>query len=213
MIAASLELLDTDVLRSLAYGLAGALALVWYGRETRTGVPEHWPRYWLLSAAMLLTMGMTRLGGFGDLVSELGREQVRSSGWYEGRRVLQAGIVAVVTGVWLVSVLVAILRVPPRRRRYLPHAVVVSAVVAFAFVRLVSLHQIDSLLYRRDVAGARVVAVVEVLLLACVVPATFIWARFPGRASTGGRDPVGSEPGASVSRPAGRPGDPPTQGR
>jgi hypothetical protein len=207
-----LEFLDTDVARSLAYGLAGGLALVWYVRERRGGVPEHWPRYWLLSALVLVTMGITRLGGVGELFSELGREQARSSGWYEDRRGLQAFVVAAVAGVWFVSVLVAIWRVPPRRR-YLPHAVVVSAVAAFAFVRLVSLHQIDGLLYRRDVAGARVVALVEVMLLACVVPATLGWARFPSRATPAGRGPGRSGPEASVSRPAGPPGGPPTRER
>ena len=161
------NVLDSGSLRVAAYCLLAALAAYWYARErVAPPSPARWPTYWLLTAFLLLSMGVGRAGAIGDLVSELGREQARSSGWYEGRRSIQAVAVAVIAGAWVVSVVLAIWRVPPRRRRYLPSVVVVSTLVMFATVRLVSLHQIDTVLYRRDIGGIRIVALVELMLLA-----------------------------------------------
>jgi hypothetical protein len=75
-------------------------------------------------------------------------------------------VVAVVGAAWLVSVLVSIWRIPERRRRYLPMTVVVLTVGAYVAVRTVSLHQIDSLLYRTEVADLRVGTLLEYVLLA-----------------------------------------------
>jgi hypothetical protein len=159
--------LDSGSLRVAAYCLLAAQAFYWYVRERGAPrSPARWPTYWLLTGFLSLSMGVGRAGAIGDLVSELGREQARSSGWYEGRRSIQAIAVAVIAGAWVIGVIIAIWRVPPRRRRYLPSVVVVSTLVMFAMVRLVSLHQIDTVLYRRDIAGVRIVALVELLLLA-----------------------------------------------
>jgi hypothetical protein len=70
-----------------------------------------------------------------------------------------------------VTVLVALWRVPERRRRYLPTAIVVFSLQCYAAIRLVSLHHVDALLHRSELNGARLGALVEIggLLLTILV--------------------------------------------
>lgn len=163
-----IDALDSNALRVGAYLVAAAVAMWWGARERRYPDEQRvgsWPLYWFISAAVLAIMGLARSLGVAEVLGEVGREQARSGGWYDARRAFQAAAVGVVATVWMTTVVLAILRVPPRRRRYLPHVVMLSAIVAFAGIRLISLHHIDTLLYRRDIGDVRVVAIVELLLL------------------------------------------------
>ncbi len=186
------DLLDSGALRVAAYMAVAVLAGVWWWRERRW-IERHdvdwWPRYWLLTALLLAVLGVGRSSALGDLISDIGREQARAGGWYDTRRTVQLVVVVGVAVVWVAGVALAILRIPPRRRRYLPHVIAVSGIVAFAAIRLVSLHQIDSVLYRTDVGGIRVVALVELGLLAATALITVATARFPrGDATLGSQD-------------------------
>jgi hypothetical protein len=91
---------------------------------------------------------------------------------------------AIIGGIWFVTVVIALWRVPARRRRYLPAALSVFTLMCFIGVRLISLHGIDALLYRRDLGGARFGAVVELALLGVAVLLT---AFPPPMGSVGGR--------------------------
>ncbi|TFH17352.1 MAG: hypothetical protein E4H05_06375 [Acidimicrobiales bacterium] len=176
------DLLDSNAFRVAVYVLVALLSLWWGVRERRwvtTHAVDWWPFYWFMSAALLGAMGIARASAFGDVLGEIGREQARSGGWYDTRRTMQAVLVIGVAVVWLLGVAVAVLRVPPRRRRYLPHVILLSTILAFAAIRLVSLHQVDTVLYRRDVAGVRIVALVELGLLAANVVVMLTTARFP----------------------------------
>jgi hypothetical protein len=163
--------LDSGWLRVLGYGVV-AIACVVAGvveqRRTPRG-PELWPAFWFSTAVVLALMGLARAGDFGDLIAGVGRREAEEHGWYEVRRSYQAAAIGIVASIWAMVVIVAVWRVPERRRRYLPAAVVVVTLVCFAAARMISLHQVDSLLYRRDVAGVRVVAVIELALLALML--------------------------------------------
>ena len=151
-----------------AYVFATAVALVSWWRERRRagGDPGLWPTFWLLTAAFFLAMAVARATDLGGLATELGREQAVQHGWYADRRRVQALGAIVVGAAWLVTVAIALWRVPARRRRYLPAALSVFTLMCFIGVRLISLHQIDGLLYRRDLGGAQFGSVVELGLLA-----------------------------------------------
>jgi hypothetical protein len=69
-------------------------------------------------------------------------------------------------------VVVALWRVPERRRRYLPMAIVSFSLMCYAGIRVVSLHQVDTVLYRRHIAGAKVGSVVEILGIATAIVVT-----------------------------------------
>ena len=129
------------------------------------GVRHLWPRFWFGTAALLLVMAFGRALDTGHLLAELGRRQARADGWYEDRRSVQAPIVGLIAATWGVAVLAAIWRVPERRRRYLPAFLVTFSLACFGGIMLVSLHQVDAVLLRRDVAGVHVGVVIELALL------------------------------------------------
>ncbi|MGH9133653.1 MAG: hypothetical protein ACRDZZ_06930 [Ilumatobacteraceae bacterium] len=172
---------DSNWLRVLGYGIAAAASLHAGLRERRRQslAPgrDLWPAFWYLTAALLAVMAVGRAADIGGLVSEFGRREARAEGWYEVRREYQAAAVASVTAVWLIAVVVAIWRVPERRRRYLPVALVMFTLVCFAGVRIISLHHVDTLLYRRGVGGVRFVAIVELTGIALAILATY-WYPF-----------------------------------
>ena len=177
------ELLDSGELRLVGYIVAAAAAIGVGGRERRSVAKvdrDLWPTFWFLSALLLLAMGVARAVDLGDIISDVGRERAESSGWYESRRWFQAATVGTVATIWGISVVVAIWRVPERRRRYLPAAIVMFTLVCFASVRIVSLRHIDALLYNRDLSGVRVVAVAELALLATTIT-TMFWFPFTRR--------------------------------
>ena len=149
------DLIDSNAFRVVVYLLVALLSLWWGVRERRwvaTHAVDWWPFYWFMSAALLTAMGIA-----GPAHSET------SSARSVANRPAQAGGTT-------------------RDARYLPHVILLSTILAFAAIRLVSLHQVDTVLYRRDVAGVRIVALVELGLLAATVLVTLTTARFPRNA-------------------------------
>jgi hypothetical protein len=165
---------DSEGVRVAAYLLATAVALVTWVRERRHARNNStlWPTFWLLTAAIFLVMAIGRAIDLGDLLTRIGRDQAYAQGWYDNRRKIQALVVGGVGAVWLITVAVALWRVPARQRRYLPAAIAVFTLMCFVGVRAISLHQIDSLMYRRELAGAQIGTVGELTLLALAVVLT-----------------------------------------
>ena len=167
--------LEAGWVRVVAY-LVAATAALWAGwreRPHRRDNPDLWPTFWFLTAGLLLVMGLARLGDVAGWLADLGRQEALSEGWYEGRRSYQALAIALLGFVWFVAVVVVLWRVPERRRRYLPMALVMFTIAAFAGVRMISLHQADALLYRRGIAGVQFSALIELSLLVLATLATF----------------------------------------
>jgi hypothetical protein len=161
------DLLNSNGLRVTAYLAASFVCALAFWRERndrrRTFL---WPSFWLLTAILFLAMGVARSSDLPSLVTEAGRSEAARTGWYESRRPLQALVVMLVSGCWLVTVVVAIWRVPERRRRYLPTAVMAFTLICFAAIRAVSLHHVDQVLYNRPVHGVRIAALLELAGLA-----------------------------------------------
>ena len=158
---------DSNWLRAAGY-LAVAVTCCLGGLRERRNDRDRsilWPSFWFLTAGVFLAMGLGRLSDFGDLLTALGRQEAVQSGWYANRRKYQAMAVGALCAIWFVTVLISLWRVPERRRRYLPMALVTFTVACFAGVRLVSLHGIDGLLYRRQILTMKFATVVELLLI------------------------------------------------
>jgi hypothetical protein len=171
------ELADSNVVRVVAYLVVAATCCVAGVRELRGDRrgTSLWPPFWFLTAAVFVAMAVGRATDLAEVVADVGRREAVAAGWYEGRRRYQAMVVGAFFGAWFVTVVIALWRVPERRRRYLPMALLTVTIVCFAAIRLVSLHQIDAVLYRRQVMGAKFGAVVELILLA-VAAALSLWA-------------------------------------
>ena len=176
-----ITLVNSGWLRTLGYLLAAGAAFIVGRREVRSRDigSGWWPHIWFLAAGILLAMALARGSDLVHLLPDLGRQRARSEGWYADRRELQAVVIAAVAAVLVGAVAVALWWVPANRRHYLPEAIVVLALVAFAGVRLVSMHQVDVLLYRRRFEGVKLDAVIELAVLTAAIVVPFRHERGP----------------------------------
>jgi len=167
--------MNSHWLRVIGYVALVVLALVARRRERARAseVDGVWPPFWLLTAGFLAVMALGRAGDIGSLLGDLGRGRAADSGWYETRRPVQAAVVVTLGAVWFITVSVACWRTPERRRRYLPMGLTVVTLAAYAAIRVVSLHHIDTLLYRREIADVRIGTVIEMTLLISAGLVTF----------------------------------------
>ena len=162
-----LAAVDSNQVRIVGYVLVAGLSVSARGRERQRAANDDgvWPPFWWLTAAFLLSLAIARAGDIAEVITGLGRARASDEGWYQARRPIQAAVVGSVGVVWFVSVAAACWRIPERRRRYLPMGIVVVTIAAFVAIRLVSLHQVDALLYNRELASIRVATLIECVLV------------------------------------------------
>ncbi len=166
-------------------------------QRRRAPVIALWPTFWFATTALLVVMTIGRASDSGELLADLGRSRARSEGWYDMRRSAQAAAIGAIAAIWAIAVLAAIWRVPERRRRYLPTALAIVTLVAFAGARVVSLHQVDALLDEPAILGLSIGASVELFLIALVFVVMFVVAirQLDRRRSTPRTDALPAGPG------------------
>ncbi len=162
--------------------LAGLLIVRW--RRVRTAHPHSrrdQPRHavWLVLAIAVALMGINAATNGFERIADLGRTLTDAAGWYEHRRPVQ-GVVCMLIGVLAVLLIAHIVRDGCsvrggiRQRRRAAVAALLSALLAFAAVRSISLHQIDALMNIRvgPFAAHHMVEMGMLLLLAivCLLP-------------------------------------------
>jgi hypothetical protein len=180
------ELADSNLVRVVGYLVVASACCLAGARELRSGRrgTSLWPPFWFLTAAVFAVMAVGRATDLAEVVADVGRREAIAAGWYEGRRRYQVVVVGAFFAAWFVTVVAALWRVPERRRRYLPMALLTVTIGCFAAIRLVSLHQIDAVLYRRQIVGVNLGAVAELALLV-LATALALWARaLPGFQAT-----------------------------
>lgn len=156
------------VLYVLAATTALALGIVERHRAS-TSDRRLWPAFWFATSGLLFVMAAGRVSNVSALLTDIGREQARSGGWYDVRRWLQVWVIGAVAALWAATLALVVWRATEPRRRYLPTAIVVFTLVCYVGVRLISLHQVDALLHHRGVRGLTDGAVIEVGLLLAVL--------------------------------------------
>ena len=165
--------LNSEWLRTVSY-IAAIVTCACAGRhELKPGAPDRselWPRFWFAVAGVLTALLIGRLTGVGATALEFGRNEAITGGWYwSARRRLQGGAIVVVGTVGLASILLLARVMRGRTRQYVAPLVCVVALAGFAATRIVSLHQVDTLLYRRLIFGARIASLIELTLTAVLV--------------------------------------------
>jgi hypothetical protein len=171
--------------------VAVAVAALWAGWREQSRAKSNanlWPAFWFLTAALFGLMAFGRATDLGGLATKVGRAEARDHGWYFDRQHIQVIVLASLAGLWFVAVVLALWRVLDRGFRYLPMAILTLSLMCFAAVRAVSLHQIDTLLDRRHIAGARIGDIAEGFALALALAATFWRPRRPTVGSLFGAD-------------------------
>lgn len=191
------EVLDADWFRSSAYlGLTLATVAAWRfesNRSIRLQLRDRvqlWPLFWLLVGLVYVSMACAISADLVSTVGGVGRRIARAEEWYESRRPVQVAAVSAVGFAWLSVVVVGIWRVPQRRRRYLPSALLCASLVCFAAIRVVSLHHIDTVVARTDVADVPVGTVIELSGIVLALLLVFVATR---RSLTESDGPVGTD--------------------
>jgi hypothetical protein len=162
---------------ALGYGFIATLAVTTGLLQRRGAVADRRvgssPAFWFTTALLALAMGLGRVLHAGGLVAELGRRQARTGGWYEDRRLLQVVVIGVFALLAMMVVSIGIRRWWPRLREgYLSIGLLMSALVCYSIVRVVSLHQIDSWMRGNETAGVTFGTLLELALLAAAVTVT-----------------------------------------
>lgn len=171
--------MNSHWLRVIGYVVLVVLCLVARWREQGRADEGDgvWRPFWLVTAGFLAAMAVASAGDVAQLLSDLGRGQAAEGGWYDIRRPFQRAALVALGAAWLIFVAFALLQTWERLRRYLPMGFMVTMLAGYAAVRIVSLHQVDQLLYRRDIAGVRVGILIEAALLV-VTGLITLWVPF-----------------------------------
>jgi hypothetical protein len=160
--------LNAEWLRAALYVAVIIACLVAGWRElvvSHTAQTRGCPRFWFLAAAAVAVLLIGRLSGIGSTAYELGRHEAIARGWYwSARRRLQGAAILIVGAATLAGLVSGARLMGDRLRRYLAPLGCVLALAGFAAARIVSLHQVDTLLYRRPILGARIASILELML-------------------------------------------------
>jgi hypothetical protein len=163
------EAIESHAFRALVYFIAGAASL-WAGKSAMEsdakGVP--WLSgqviFWFGLALVLISLGVLKSLEVEQWAARQGRDVAHDQGWYNQRQGYQEVAIAVIT---VVDGLAFAFGVFTWARRWmflvLPMLVFV-ALVGFVGVRAISLHQVDTVLYRRHLLDIQISAVIEVTL-------------------------------------------------
>lgn len=178
--------LDTDGFGATAFASVAIAALVaWRYESVRSAsiVDRHrrvlWPHFWLLLAVAYFAIALVLAADVVSTLGGIGREYARAEEWYESRRPFQVAAICVVAGAWLLTMIVGIWRVPERRRRYLPSALMLTTLVCFAVVRIISLHQVDTVFRRTQLGDVEVGTVVELIGIVVALGLVIVGVRRP----------------------------------
>ena len=165
--------LNSDWLRTVSY-IAAIVTCAWAGRHgLNPGAPDRselWPRFWFAAAGVLTALLIGRVTGVGATALSFGRTEAINGGWYWSvRRRLQGAAIVGVGTASLVSIVLMARMMGSRTRQYVAPLVCVVGLAGFGATRIVSLHQLDALLYRRPIFGARIASLIELVLTAVLV--------------------------------------------
>ncbi|MCU0949217.1 MAG: hypothetical protein MUF47_13375 [Porphyrobacter sp.] len=134
------------------YGLVMLACVLATAIAARYRQPPHHARIWAVLAAVFLLLAVTRMTGFEEHLRSLLRDELRVVGSYNDRRSLQRPLAVAVIMLFSTAVgwsLVFRWRLARGQRDRAVLVALGAAVVMLALVmmRIVSLHQIDKLLY------------------------------------------------------------------
>jgi hypothetical protein len=154
------KVINADWLTFVVYGMAIGTSLIATlisadGQHLHLGRRSFWA---LLTAILLILATLKFLDVQSTLLGE-GRDIARFLGWYGERRLAQGATIGLfVGGAFIFYRFVAS---GVGQMKYVLPLAPIFALCTFAAIRSVSLHQVDSLLYRTDLAGMQTHRLIE----------------------------------------------------
>ncbi|HEY8172408.1 MAG TPA: hypothetical protein VIH21_04920 [Dehalococcoidia bacterium] len=192
------ELLNSNGLRALAYLVAGLLCLVASTREVDAAdsrTQQLVRLFWLGLAAMLVVLAFSRMFDLGPWLTDRGRDMAKAQGWYDERRRFQSRAVEAILLAGAMGVFIGVLWFFRAAYREHPLAFIAAVyIVCFVLVRAISLHQVDSVLYRHPVHGVRVNALLELAGIGLMIAAAAVPLLRPGEGTAPPLDARGAQP-------------------
>ena len=193
------QIIESHAIRTAIYA-AAALACLHAGR-THVQAAGHWPRklatpasFWLSLSAVLFVLSLAKLFALQHLVGAYVRDVARDDGFYDVRRAYQRFAIYVVIGICVVTFIGGLCL---WARRWFVLAVPLGVIVmllGFVTIRAISLHDVDTLLYRSHFLGAHVGALIEVVLTTSTAVLAMTVGRSVRRASTALLGPTSTPP-------------------
>jgi hypothetical protein len=181
--------MNTDWLAFVVYGVAIGMSVIATlvaadDKHPHLARRSLWP---LLTVVLLVLVTLKVLDVQSTLVGE-GRDIARLLGWYGERRLAQGAAIVLLAGVSFVFYRLAASGVD--EVDYALPLAAIFALCAFAAIRSVSLHQVDSLLYRTDLAGMQTHRLIEdgLTFVVAASAAASIAKRHAGRRADGAQE-------------------------
>jgi len=154
------------VIAALACFYAGQVSLrTSAGWSKRLATPA---TFWFLFGSTLLFLAIAKLAGLQQLLGSHLRDLAREDGLYDLRRPYQRLANYAVVGFAVLAFVAGVVIWVKRWFVLILPLLVLVVLLAFTAIRAISLHSVDTLLYRTDLWGMRVGALVEVTLTASI---------------------------------------------
>ena len=134
-------------------------------------------RFWLVLAALLLLLGVTRQFDLQALAANLMREWLWTDGVYGERSGLQIGLIVAIGVFGTIGLLIALVSLRRAEPLVLVALLGAAALTLHTVIRAISLHDIDQFLGRHVVPYVRVNALIELSLLSVIAIASFVFDR------------------------------------
>jgi len=144
----------------------------------RVALAQSRRRFWLVLAALLLLLGLSRQLDLQALVASAARTVMREDDIYGERSGLQVGLVAAIGIFGTIGLLTALVSFRRIEASVLAAMAGAALLTIFTLIRAISLHDIDRLLMQGvGVSHAQVNNVIEIGVLALIAAAAFGFAR------------------------------------
>jgi len=135
-------------------------------------------RFWLVLAALLLLLGLTRQLDLQQLAANMMRALLRSDGVYGERSGLQLGLIVAIGIFGTMGLLIALMSLRRAEPSVLVALLGAAFLIIFTVIRTISLHDIDRILnHGVGLPRLRVNTLIEIGLLALIVIAGFAFGR------------------------------------
>lgn len=136
--------------------------------------------FWLLTALLLLVLGINKQLDLQSLFTELARSAAKEGGWYEQRRTYQGAFILMVGGGSIVAATALLLWT---RRLGITQQIAVfglSSLGAFIVIRAASFHHVDKFI-SGTIIGARWSSLLEIVGAATVALSALVYASLSSR--------------------------------